>query len=208
MSLKASGCGLTSTLPKMLMENVWVDGTFWVVWPDPPLGNSLQALDASWNHIEHVDGLPAKAQTVNLAGNPLLSFRSGVLKDAVISDSFMDLQDVELRDTSEAEELLMKGLLTRSTALVSQQEVGYACHAITNRRLLTTPSKILPNKLCACKPGWFGKGANCQPRAQDTYTDQHDERVCRHCPEGSAAAVGSASVHACACSASGQVPRL
>ena len=51
---------------------------------------------------------------------------------------------------------------------------GYSCYELDQSKttLQVLPSKFLPEELCACLPGWSGKGANCSkinPNCNETF---------------------------------------
>lgn len=100
-SIRAADCGLTGRLPSLWFHDVRLDNNEWLIWA-PALAVSLQTLDLASNQLSGVDGIPQSIQSLILAGNPEIDLRHGVLRSAIISGTFLDLQQVRLRSSLEA----------------------------------------------------------------------------------------------------------
>ena len=100
-SIRANHCGLTGSLSKIWLKNVQLDAHDWAEWL-PPLALSLQTLDLADNSLSFVETIPENLQSLLLAGNlQPLGFRSGFLRDAIMANTFIDLQKVRLTNSKD-----------------------------------------------------------------------------------------------------------
>ncbi|CAK9047892.1 unnamed protein product [Durusdinium trenchii] len=191
--IKAEDCGLAGSIPSLILEQVWVGHRFHETWKSP-LARSLQVLDVAANRLDFIEAIPSNVFALILAGNPL-SFGDGVLHQAVTAGTFLDLENVSIKDHTEPLDLLARGLLQRTDERSSVSTArGYACYAITSKSLQVTPSVFLPQELCACLPGWEGHGTQCTRCPQNTFKNGYDG-ICQPCPKASNSEEGSTMCH-------------
>ncbi|CAJ1336434.1 unnamed protein product [Effrenium voratum] len=194
-TIKADGCGLLGSLPKLAHMSAVVDGTSWTSWSSPLVG-SLVSLDLSSNDMCFIEEIPQSVQALLLADNPSVAFAAGVLAKAVSDGIFVDLQKVTLENKTEAKELLEGGQLSRTDKRSSESiEGGFACFDLTSKALQITPARFLPMELCSCSPGWQGAGANCEKCPVNHFKRGYNG-TCQKCEAGSIAPEGSTS---CTC---------
>ena len=77
-SIGAAGCGLTGEVPKTVLF-----GLREFPFEETALGEGLSFLDLASNHIDRVDLIPDRWESLVLAGNTNMSFAEGVLQKAV-----------------------------------------------------------------------------------------------------------------------------
>ena len=60
---------------------------------------------------------------------------------------------------------------------------GYSCYELDQSKtiLQVLPSEFLPEELCACLPGWSGKGADCSECPVNTYKPDLGAAACTPC---------------------------
>ncbi|CAK9035742.1 unnamed protein product [Durusdinium trenchii] len=199
-TIEAAGCRLSGTLTNLRPEDVVVDGVLFSKWR-PLLGKSLKVLNLATNNITEIKGIPASLQVLILAENSALNFADGVLKEALATGTFLDLQNVALSNTTEAAELLREGFIVKTEQVSSMStEGGYRCHSILSTSLQVSPEKFLPQELCRCSAGFEGTGAHCRKCGPNTFSEGNGSK-CTPCPEGTIAGEGEAT---CKCTSGGK----
>ena len=61
---------------------------------------------------------------------------------------------------------------------------GYGCYGLdpASTNLLGFGRDLLPDHMCVCLPGFFGKGANCTPCGNSSYNGDLNQSSCKACP--------------------------
>eukprot|EP00435_Cladocopium_sp_Y103_P042205 s268_g11.t1 len=188
--IQAPNCGLSLELVDIVVFSTAA-----------PLRSVLVALDLGSNNISRVSWIPPNCRSIILANNPDMTFREGLLRQAVEDGVFLDLENVAFTNQSEAVDLLDQGLLQRTERKTAfNQDAGYECFGIatSSASLQVSADKFAPETLCSCSPGWTGHGVQCRKCPADFYREAGDED-CVRCPEGSNAPEGSSTPLACRC---------
>ncbi|CAE7206176.1 unnamed protein product [Symbiodinium sp. CCMP2456] len=188
-SLAAARSGLRGELP----SDSW--GT--------RLETSLQDLDLAGNQLSAIPRLGASVERLHLSNNEgPVKLGHGVLSQVVLNHTEVHLENTSLQNPEVVQEEA-RGLKEKLPLQDSRRTLhpeGYACAHFGLPELHVTPELFLPEFMCKCQPGHFGKGAACQACPADSFADDEDQPECEACPANSTSANGSAALTACDCS--------
>eukprot|EP00434_Breviolum_minutum_P001790 symbB.v1.2.001585.t1/scaffold88.1/size340390/20 len=174
--ISASDCNLTGTL-KDLSSFRYVPGS--------DVTNSLLVLDISNNSIQQVETLPPNAKIMLSHNHRALNISTGVLTEANDNNQELDLRASRLTNFEETHELWKQRKLTLTPGLSFRNETGgYGCFGLdpASTNLLGFGRDLLPDHMCVCLPGFFGKGANCTPCNSSSYNGDLNQSSCKACP--------------------------
>ena len=162
-------------------------------------GESLQLVDISANRLDGVDGLPGKGRLDIRRNEVPLHVSPNVIKAVATAESKeLWITATKLANPEEimancSKEVQMEEMCT------PRQTGGYSCHDLANHNFRVTPELFLPEAMCACGPGHFGRSTNCTKCPENTFNPLMNQSMCVQCPEGSKAPAGSQELSACKC---------
>ncbi|CAE7745200.1 MIK2 [Symbiodinium sp. CCMP2592] len=195
-SLAAARSGLRGELREQL-DGSQNDG--WV----SRLEKNLEYLDLAGNQLSAIPRLGASVKHLDLSSNAgPVTFGRGVLTQVVLNHTEVHMEGTRLQNPEEVQEeaLRLKKELPMQESRRTLHAAGYACADFALHALRVTPDLFLPQYMCKCQPGHFGKGANCKDCPANTFADDEDQPKCEECPANSTSVNGSAALTACDCS--------
>ncbi|CAK9032585.1 unnamed protein product [Durusdinium trenchii] len=187
--LLAANCALHGSVPSL---KGWPFGR--------TLSGSLQVLDLSHNRMDAVSAdswLPKIRLDLSHNAHPL-RVSAEVLRRVIKSGMELWLTRTELANRDEVMGLWQTELSPQE-AWTPRPSQGFECQDLSNPNLRVTPELFLPEQMCSCSPGFFGKGADCQQCSNGTYSAGRNSSHCTKCPEGSRSLAGSTAVSQCVC---------
>jgi len=195
--ISASGCNLTGTLKDP--SSFRLDDAF-----GSTVKDSLLVLDVSNNSIQHVECLPRRAKIMLSHNNRPLNFSHRVLAQASDNKQELDLRGSRLASFDETHELWMQGKFNWTTELSARNTTaGYGCFGLdpASTTLLGFGPDLLPDEMCGCLAGFFGKGTTCALCNDTSYNEGFNQSSCTPCPASEMRTEAPAdSQTACKCS--------
>ncbi|CAE7892400.1 unnamed protein product, partial [Symbiodinium necroappetens] len=167
------------------------------------LERSLEYLDLAGNQLSAIPHLGASITYLDLSSNAgAMKLGHGVLTQVVLNHTEVHMEGTRLQNPEVVQEEArrLKDKLPLQDSRRTLHAEGYACAHFALPALRVTPELFLPQYMCKCRPGHFGKGATCQACPADTFADDEDQAQCEKCPANSTSANGSAALNACDCS--------
>jgi hypothetical protein len=99
--------------------------------------------------------------------------------------------------------LLLALARTAEKTFTSREKDGFTCYDLerNSTTLQVLPCDFLPEKLCACLPGWNGTGAQCTKCPENTFKPKEGAGSCTQCPSNTSTRgkLGSISLDNCLC---------
>ncbi|CAE7552411.1 RLP42, partial [Symbiodinium necroappetens] len=167
------------------------------------LESSLEYLDLAGNQLSAIPRLGASVTYLDLSSNAgPIQLGHGVLNQVVMNHTEVYMEGTRLQNPEDVQEEArrLKEELPLQDSRRTLHAEGYACAHFALPALRVTPELFLPQYMCKCRPGHFGKGATCQACPAGTFADDEDQPKCEACPANSTSANGSAALNACDCS--------
>ena len=193
-TILAARCGLSGRVSDFkILGRVRIGGA----WRRP--GESLQLVDISANRLDRVDGLPGKGRLDIRRNEMPLHVSPNVIK-AVATAETKELW-ITATKLANPEEIMANcsNEVQMEEMWAPRQTGGYSCHDLQRPNFRVTPELFLPEVMCACGPGHFGRSTNCTKCPEDTFNPLMNQSMCVQCPEGSKAPAGSQELSACKC---------
>ena len=186
-------------ITRLIAANCALNGKVPLPW-SRTLDASLHVLDLSHNRLDAViadSWLPKIRLDLSHNAHPL-RVSAEVIRRAIKSGMELWLTRTELANPDEVMGLWQTELGPQE-AWTPRPSQGFECQDLSNPNLRVTPELFLPEQMCSCSPGFFGKGADCQQCPNGTYSAGRNSSQCTKCPEGSRSSAGSTAVSQCVC---------
>lgn len=167
-----------------------------------PLANSLLLLDLTGNNVTHMPRLPLAPGSRRFLLRDIDKLHLGptVLSQALKEGTILDLSGTTVVNKDEAKRLLQEDVLKiTDDHAFRDTHGGFVCKNLLGFNIFVTPSKFLPDQLCQCMAGRYGRGAACQTCPANTFSKRLGQRDCTKCPANSTAKQGSSKPGDCRC---------
>lgn len=207
-SIMAVNCGLCGELPNLdPLGPIRMNGTVRVGEPSK-LASSLEVLELSGNNLTLIESIPPSVRKFVISSNQKrLRMAEGTLTSALKQGVSIDLSGskLDVATRREAQGLLKKGFISRTAekTFTSREKDGFTCYDLerNSTTLQVLPCDFLPEKLCACLPGWNGTGAQCTKCPENTFKPKEGAGSCTQCPSNTSTRgkLGSISLDNCLC---------
>ncbi|CAK9040803.1 unnamed protein product [Durusdinium trenchii] len=196
VTVGASACGLVGDVPHLSGVAARKDGMAFSKYYGK-LAQSLQVLDLSSNRLASLPAVPVATRLVLSQNEIPITVTPSALAEALRKGAEVWLEHAEVANWQELELSLPKELQLQET--FGETREGFACKQLVEPLLRVTPSVFMPERMCACQPGYKGSAIHCSPCQDNTYTNATNSARCDPCPLHSVAPDGAASWRSCRC---------